>query len=128
MRGDRLGSGGQVRVRDEPEGGGTREMLFELDSVRELRQFLLSRVALHHHQIRFFNMMFWVSEPFDECAIIREQEQAFAVAVEPPGGVNVWNVDKFFEGGVPCAFVGKLGKHAIRFVEEKVTHGYNHTR
>lgn len=122
MRGYGLGPGGQVRGWNEAERGGTREIFFELDSVRELGQFLLSRVALHHHQIGFFDMMFWVSETFNESAIIREQEQTFAIAVEPPGSVDVWNVDKVFEGGVPCAFVCKLGKHAIGFVEEKGAH------
>ncbi len=128
MRGDGLGSARQAGVRDEARFCGESPMVLELDPAFELSQFILCGFAFDHHPVCFFDVMFWVGQSFDERAVVGEQEQAFAVAIQSPCGVDVGDVDKFFERGMPRTFICKLREHAIWFVEENISHGYNHTR
>jgi hypothetical protein len=73
--------------------------------------------------------MFRVGNLFDERAVVGEEQQALAVAIQPPRGVDIRDPDELFERGMTRAFIRKLRKHAKRFVEEDVFHAvYNHTR
>ena len=53
-------------------------------------------------------------------AVVSEQQQAFAVGIQPSGGINVGDGDEVFEAFV--FFVrGELADNAVWFVE-----GYEH--
>ncbi len=46
-----------------------------------------------------------------------QHDQALAVGIQPPGGVDVWHVDKILQRRAR-AVAGELAQHAVRLVEE----------
>ena len=67
-------------------------------------------------------MMLRVAQSLLKQAIVRQQQQAFRVAVQPPGSVYARNINEILERGVACTLVGELRKHAIRLIEDDAGH------
>src|SRR5690606_9387446 len=55
----------------------------------------------------------------DERTVIGQEQQAFAVPVQPSAGIHSRHIDKVLEAGF-SAFGGELAEYAVGFVEEQV--------
>jgi len=71
---------------------------------------------------RVLNVVLWIGQSRDQCPIVGKQQQAFAVAVQPPRRVHTGHINKLLECGVTRAFIGKLRKNPIWFIEKEMAH------
>ena len=53
-----------------------------------------------------------------QLAVVGEQQQSFAVQVQPPGDIDARQRDEAGQGGAALGAVGELGQHAVGFVEQ----------
>lgn len=83
---------------------------------------LRRRVSFHQDIVSLFHMMLWIYQAVDERSVIGEKQQAFAVAVEPPGDVDAGDVNVLLQGWMPGALIGELGENTIGLVENDVSH------
>ncbi len=92
-------------------------MTFNHHAVCQTIERTLIGNALHLYPVCPRMLEFWISEPVLEVAVIRQQEQALAVTVQPPDGIDPLHRNIVRQRG-PLA--GKLGQHVIRLIERDV--------
>ena len=68
------------------------------------------------------DVMLWVCQSLDQGAIIGEQQQAFAIAVQAARGVHVWHINILLQRRMTRAFISELRKHTIRLIENNIAH------
>jgi hypothetical protein len=89
-----------------------------LDSRAEAEEGGLGGDALDLDEVGSGVCVAGVGEAVREGAVIGEDEEALAVAIEPADGVDAGDGDEGFEGGPGRdGAVGELGEDPIRFIE-----------
>ena len=94
--------------------------VFQADALPKLIEAGLRNVALDLDEIGFRQLELGIGDPRLQPAVIGEQEQALAVAVEPPRRIDAGDVDIVRQGRTRRlgAAIGELAQHAIGFVEQ----------
>lgn len=80
--------------------------------------------AFDLHKIGFGQFVAWMGQAMVHQAIIREEQQALAIHVQPPGRVDpLRHIHELAQGGTSLR-IGKGGEHAIRLMKEEITKGF----
>lgn len=73
--------------------------------------------AFHERVIRAFVCVAWVEQAGVQTRLVGEQQQTFAIRVQPPQWVHIFRETEFRQCPKRTAVRRKLGKDAVRFVE-----------
>jgi len=84
--------------------------------VSQLLQRGLVGLALHLYPVGFPERVPGIAQPRMERAVVGEQQQAFAVVIQPAGRVDVGHGDVIGQGR-PAVVGTELAQHAKRLVE-----------
>jgi len=124
---DGRGAGGQVRLEVElADLSGAGEVVLNADAAAEEFEGFGGWAAFDLGPVGAGVGEAGIGEAVLEGAIGGEQEEAFGVAVEAAGGVDVGDLEVVREGGVGSTGLrGELGEDAVGFVEEE---GAGHQR
>ncbi|MCY1437708.1 hypothetical protein D9M71_538810 [compost metagenome] len=91
--------------------------IVQFHAIAQALQLLVARLAFHLHPVGLGQLVLGVGDARLQPAIIGQQQQAFAVAVQSPGRVHARDIDVVLERRAPFA-VAELGQHVERFVEQ----------
>ncbi len=94
----------------------SRSAAIENDAAPQLGERRVRRYPLDLHPIGFGQLEARIRESLLQSAVVGEQQQPFAVAVQPPGRVDPRNRDKPRQGSARLA-IGELAQHAVGFVQ-----------
>lgn len=86
----------------------------QLDPAAQLLECRLARGAFHLDPIGFRLARAWVGQLMLQFAVVGEKQQAFAVLVEPAGGVNTVDGQNLAQ----AVFASELTGYAIGLVEQ----------
>lgn len=77
-------------------------------------------IALDLHEIGFRQLELRVRDPRLETTVVGQQQQPFAIAVEPPRRIDARHIDELRQRRARgrTVHVGELAEHVIRFVEQ----------
>ena len=78
----------------------------------------VGRLALDLHPVGFWQLVLGLGNARLQLAIVGEQQQAFAVGIQPPGDIDAGHRNQAFQP-LPAPFVGKLAEVAVGLVEEE---------
>ncbi|MNR33703.1 hypothetical protein D3C85_1513960 [compost metagenome] len=78
---------------------------------------LFTRLAFHLHPVGLGQLVLGVGDACLQLPIVGQQQQAFAVTVQPARRINSWHVDEVLQGRAP-RLVAELGQDVERFVEQ----------
>jgi hypothetical protein len=78
------------------------------------------RDSLNLNEVHFGMLEFRVSKPVGQLAIVGQQDQAFAVAIESARRVDARNFDIVSKGG-PALSVAELAENVIRLVKSETS-------
>ena len=88
----------------------------QIHGLFQLRDLFGIGRAFQLRPVGFDKFEFWAGNPRLLLTVVGEQQQALAVGIQPPGGVNTGHVYQFFQIGVFFVW-RKLADIAIGFVE-----------
>ncbi len=97
--------------------GGQGHAVIELHSGAQGSQLLFARDPFHLHPVGLGGLLPWLGEARLQLAVVGEQQQPLAVAIEPPCGVDAGFPDVILEG-LPARLVGELAEHHIGLVQQ----------
>ncbi len=101
---------------DEPRAGRLRHEVAEVDSCAQRRQRILGRRALDLRPVDLRKLELRARDARLQGAVVRQQQQPFAVRVEPAGGIYRRNLDEIGER-LLAGLRRELAGHAEGFVE-----------
>jgi len=99
---------------------GSRATVVELDPLTQLSQRSVVRVAFDHGDVRLLDAVARVGEPVGELPVVREQEHASRVGVEPPDRYDAWLVRHELDDRGPPLGVARGRDDTGGLVEEDV--------
>src|SRR3989344_3598830 len=107
----------EYRLGDAPCLGRLSSLAIEDHAAAQSFQRFFIRFAFHLGPILLGQLETRIGQALLQLAVVGEQQQSFAVPVEPPGRIDARHL--YIGGqGFASVGVGELGQHAIGFVEE----------
>ena len=98
--------------------GGQGHAVIELHTGAQGGQFLLARDPFHLHPVGLGGLLPRLGEARLQLAIVGEQQQPLAVAIEPPCGIDAGLFDVILEG-LAARLVGELAEHHVGLVQQE---------
>jgi len=98
----------QLRFVDDPRLSGQGEAILQFQAAAQRFQIGIRGCAFHLYQVPLPGPLARVGEAVGQPAVVGEQEQPFAVPVEPAGGVDPLQRNVVGQGGTSFP-VGELG-------------------
>ena len=112
-----------ARGRQAADPRGSRRAVVQLDPFRERRERLVARLAAHLGHVGLLDPVAGVCEPVGERSVVRQQQDACRIAVEPADGDDPHvALDELDDRGSPARVTGG-GDRPARLVEEHVAQG-----
>jgi len=105
------------RLDDGSRRRGSGRHAVHVHAARQSFELRVGGNAFHLDPIGLFQLVLGMRDARLQRAIRGQHHQAFAVGIQPPGGVDVRHVDKLLQRRAR-AVAGELAQHAIRLVEE----------
>jgi hypothetical protein len=106
-----LGFGDALRLR------GPGAFAFQQNSATQLFKCLLGGFTLDLRPVGLGQLVAWIAQFMLQVSVVGEQQQSFAVAVEPARGIDARRLDVVGEGRATF-LVGELGQHPVGLVEQ----------
>ena len=101
--------------------------VFDHDPIRQPRQRVWGRRSLELGKICAGMLEFRIEQEMLEPTVIREQDEAFAVCVEPPRRVDVLREGPIPRKSLSAAAVRELAQSAVRFIEKDILKEFQKT-
>ncbi len=98
--------------------GGQGHAVVELHAGAQGGQFLFARDPFHLHPVGLGGLLPRLGEARLHLAIVGEQQQPLAVAIEPPCGIDAGLFDVILEG-LAARLVGELAEHHVGLVQQE---------
>ena len=106
------------RVIHDARPGGQGHAVVEFHTGAKGGQFLLARDAFHLHPVGLGGLLSRLGEACLQLAVVGEQQEPFAVSIQPARGIDAGLFDVILEG-LAARLVGELAEHHVRLVQEQ---------
>jgi hypothetical protein len=108
----------QLRFRHQPGRGGGGLAVFQFHPRAQGLQGVFIRFAFHLYPVGLGQFVAGMADTVLQIAVVGEDHQALAVAIEAAGGIEPLVGDKIRQGGAVFP-IGKLAQDVIGFIEKQ---------